>query len=101
MQNRKVSCSMMQTQQPSWLLRTRMGWSATISRALEPLSEKLFPKTRREVLYQPELQTFPLFPSIEWHLLGGSFDPNCNIDSPDCWQTLTDTLTEPLDLSNT
>jgi hypothetical protein len=58
------------------------------------------PDDKKFVFNQPELQAFPLFPLIEWHLLGDSFDPNRDVDSTDYWLALTNALADPLDLSN-
>jgi hypothetical protein len=58
------------------------------------------PEDKRNVFNQPEIQDFPLFPLLEWHMLGDSFDPHRDTDSTDYWQALTDALAPPLDLTN-
>jgi hypothetical protein len=68
------------------------SFGAQISRAC--------PEDHRSCFNQPELQAFPLFPLIEWHMLGDSFDPNRDSDSTEYWQALSNALSEPINLSN-
>ncbi len=58
------------------------------------------PEDKCNVFNQPEIQDFPLFPLLQWHMLSDRFDPHSNIDSTDYWQALTNALASPLDLTN-
>ncbi len=65
------------------------SFGALVSRAVPADKKNVFKQ-------QLELQAFPLFPLIEWHLQGDTCDPNLNMDRADYWQALTEMLAEPL-----